>query len=99
MLIQKLHVVVGDVTITADRSKEVLFTQPFMDSGLLAVVRQRDDYIMSGFSFLKPFSAGMWVLTLGFFIIGGVAIYLLERKKHPQFEQSNPNRHCGSILW
>jgi len=99
MLTQKFDAVVGDVTITGNRSKEVLFTQPFMDSGLLVVVRLKDDHISSGFAFLKPFTPGMWVLTVGFFIIGGLAIYLLERKKHPQFERSNPSRHCGSILW
>ena len=99
MSMQKFDAVVGDVTITANRFKEVLFIQPFIDSGLLVAVRLNNDYITSGFSFLKPFTARMWVLTFGFFITGGLAIYLLERQKHQQLQGSKPSRSCGSILW
>ena len=99
MSMQKFDAVVGDVTITANRSKEVLFTQPFIDSGLLVAVPLKNDYITSGFSFLKPFTARMWLLTIAFFIIGGLAIYVLESKNHPHLEGWNPSRCCGSILW
>ena len=60
MLMQKFDAVVGDVTITANRSKEVLFTQPFIDSGLLVAVRLNRDHINPVFSFLDPFTPRMW---------------------------------------
>lgn len=96
---KEFDAVVGDVTITANRYKEVLFTQPFIDSGLLVAVRLNKDRITSGFAFLKPFTPRMWVLTIGFFITGGLAIYLLERQKHPQLKGSKPSRRCGIALW
>lgn len=91
---QKFDAVVGDVTITATRAKKVLFTQAVLDAGLVAVVRLRnEDNIRSGFSFLKPFSAGMWLLTLGFFISVALVLYILERRRN------SGSRQFGNIVW
>jgi ionotropic glutamate receptor len=98
ILFKEVDAVVGDVTIIAYRAHEVLFTQPFMDAGLLAVVPQVEDHISLGFDILKPFTAGMWVLILGFFITGSLTVYLLERRKNPQFE-GHPSRQLRSIVW
>jgi ionotropic glutamate receptor len=90
----KFDAVVGDVTITAKRAEQVQFTQPFLDSGLLAVVRLRNvDNINSGFAFLMPFSIGMWLLTLGFFTTGVLALYLLE------YRRNSASRQFGSTVW
>lgn len=98
ILLKEIDAVVGDMTIIAKRAHEVLFTQPFIDSGLVVVVPLVEDHISPGFDFLKPFTAGMWVLILGLFITGGLTIYLLERKKNPQFHGPTSGK-IGNIVW
>ena len=58
-VLQEVDAVVGDVTIIANRAYEVLFTQPFIYSGLLTLVPLVEDHISLSFDFLKPFTAGL----------------------------------------
>jgi len=80
LAVQKLDAAVGDFTITSKRSEEVLFAQPFLDSGLVAVVPLKDpDIISFGWVFTKPFTAEMWLLMAVFCISGGMVVCILER--------------------
>ena len=84
LCLQEIDAVVGDMTITANRSENVEFTQPFLDSGLVAVVRLKDEsFVHSPLIFMKPFNTQLWLLIAAFFACGGLAVYLLERRNNP----------------
>eukprot|EP00253_Pinus_taeda_P012034 PITA_12034 len=99
IVLKNLDAVVGDFTITSKRYQEVLFTQPFFDSGLVAVVPLKDqDTISYGWVFTKPFTAEMWLLVAGFLIFGGIMVYILERRDNRRF-RGQPSKKLGSMLW
>jgi hypothetical protein len=99
LAVQNLDAAVGDLTITSKRSQEVLFTQPFFDSGLVAVVPLKDQVTISfGWAFTKPFTGEMWLLLAGFFISGGMVVYILERSNNRRF-RGQPSKQFGSVLW
>jgi hypothetical protein len=46
---------------------------------------------------MKPFSAELWLLTDAvFFIAGGLAVYLMERRNNPRF-QGHPDKQFGNV--
>jgi ionotropic glutamate receptor len=96
---KEIDAVVGDMTITLNRSQKVEFTQPFLGSGLVAVVRLKDESFMrSALVFMKPFTTQLWLLIAAFFVCGGLAVYLLERRKNPPIRGKPASRRCGEIL-
>jgi len=99
IVLKNLDAAVGDFTITSKRSQKVLFAQPFLDSGLMAIVPLKDQGIINfGWVFTKPFTAEMWLLIAGFFISGGMVVYILERRNNRRV-QGQPSKQFGSILW
>lgn len=96
---KEIDAVVGDMTITANRSQQVEFTQPFLDSSLVAIVRLKDEsFIGSALIFMKPFSDQLWLLIAAFFVCGGLAIYFLERRKNSPIQRSPSSSRFGAIL-
>eukprot|EP00253_Pinus_taeda_P009668 PITA_09668 len=96
---KEIDAVVGDMTITANRSQQVEFTQPFLDSSLVAIVRLKDEsFIGSALIFMKPFSDQLWLLIAAFFVCGGLAIYFLERRKDSPIQRSPSSSRFGAIL-
>lgn len=77
--------VIGDVTILANRSKYVDFTQPFAESGLTMIVPVKLQ-AEKAWIFLKPFSKGMWGMTAAILVYTVVIVWLLERQSNPEFD-------------
>jgi ABC-type amino acid transport substrate-binding protein len=91
---------VAALTITSDREARLDFTHPFHTSGLGIAVHQRSggawwDAVERVFSerFLKALAPLLLLLTLI-----GVLVWLVERRRNPQFER-NAIRGIGSGLW
>ncbi|CAI9098698.1 OLC1v1035389C3 [Oldenlandia corymbosa var. corymbosa] len=83
--------VVGDVTILADRAKYVDFTLPYSEAGTVMVVRnrkQRDIWI-----FVKPFSWDLWLLIFGTCICIGVVLRILENRANCQSDFIGLKKH------
>ncbi|PKI61809.1 hypothetical protein CRG98_017786 [Punica granatum] len=75
---------VGDITILANRSKDVDFTQPFIESGLsMIVVAEVNEKKM--WIFLKPFTPVMWMASGGILIITMLTVWSLEHPSNPEF--------------
>ncbi|XP_074327042.1 glutamate receptor 2.5-like [Apium graveolens] len=74
---------VGDITILANRSDLVDFTQPFDESGLTLIVTVKDD---KSWIFLKPFTGEMWALSFALLIYTVLVVWLLERQTNPEFQ-------------
>ncbi|GLJ29200.1 hypothetical protein SUGI_0575930 [Cryptomeria japonica] len=64
----KYDAVVGDVTITANRTCETVdFTQPFKDTGLVMLARTTiKEEANNGWTFLQPFTPVVWATTAAF---------------------------------
>ncbi|CAJ1942153.1 unnamed protein product [Sphenostylis stenocarpa] len=76
--------VVGDITITTNRTKIVDFTQPYIESGLV-VVAPIKKLKSTAWAFLRPFTPMMWFVTGMFFLVVGVVVWILERRMNDDF--------------
>lgn len=73
----------GDITILANRSDFVDFTQPYAESGLAMVVPvKRDD---KTWLVVKPFSTKLWVVVIGLFGYTTFVVWFLEHGSNPEF--------------
>ncbi|WOG88184.1 hypothetical protein DCAR_0207418 [Daucus carota subsp. sativus] len=77
--------VVGDITILANRSKYVEFTQPFAESGLSMMVQYKHEP-SKAWLFLKPFSPQMWLATFTILFYTMFIVWCFERKSNPEFK-------------
>ncbi|EYU21231.1 hypothetical protein MIMGU_mgv1a021578mg, partial [Erythranthe guttata] len=72
---------VGDITITATRSRYVVFTLPIEDGGVTRIQKiQYDSDPNDKWFFLKPLNWKLWLTILALVIFTTLAISILERK-------------------
>ncbi|XP_074357247.1 glutamate receptor 2.5-like [Apium graveolens] len=94
---ENFDAVVGDITILANRSKYVEFTQPFAESGLSMMVQYKHEP-SKAWLFLKPFSPNMWLATFSILFYTMFIVWFFERKSNPEFK--GPFRdQLGMALW
>lgn len=88
---------VGDIAIVTNRTKNVDFTQPYIESGLfiLAPLKKLNS---SAWAFLKPFTPLMWGVTAAFFLIVGAVVWILEHRINDDF-RGPPRKQLTTILW
>ncbi|KAJ9690590.1 hypothetical protein PVL29_012974 [Vitis rotundifolia] len=91
--------VVGDVTILANRSEKVEFTQPYAESGLVMIQQVRSEEPHKAWMFLKPFPTKMWVITGALLVYTMFIVWAVEyRSNNPAFR--GPWRsQLGTALW
>ncbi|XP_012091712.1 glutamate receptor 2.9 isoform X1 [Jatropha curcas] len=88
--------IVGDVTILANRSDKVEFTQPYAESGLSMIVPVKSEE--SSWIFMKPFTWQMWVVTGAILIYTMFIVWFLEHQKNPEFRGPLKNQ-IGTAVW
>ncbi|XP_017408843.2 glutamate receptor 2.8 [Vigna angularis] len=97
------EVMVGDVTILANRSKVVDFTVPYIASGVKMVVPVKHGRDQNMWTFVKPFSWDLWLSIIIISAFIGLAILIMERNVNalPNQEGSpNQKKLCpATILW
>ncbi|GAB4824957.1 hypothetical protein Ancab_007829 [Ancistrocladus abbreviatus] len=93
----KYDAVVGDITITTNRTRIVDFTQPFMESGLVIVAPVKESK-SSAWAFLEPFTVQMWCVTGASFLFVGAVVWILEHRKNTEF-RGPPWQQLMTILW
>lgn len=89
---------VGDIEITANRSRLVDFTQPYIDSALVMVVTTKADKSQEAWVFMRPFTKGMWCLMAAMSVFTGFVVWLIEHKTNDEFNGS-PVQQFGKVLW
>ena len=82
---QEFDAAIGDITITANRSKFVDFTLPYTDIGLATLSRNAKT---SMWVFLKPLSSDLWIVSACFFILTGIVVWILEHRINEEFQGS-----------
>ncbi|GLJ41419.1 hypothetical protein SUGI_0857330 [Cryptomeria japonica] len=97
--LQNFDAVVGDVTVLANRSKFVDFTQPYTESGLIMMVAISDKRSSDSRAFLHPFTPAMWVTTVAFFIFTGAVVWFLEHRQNRQFRGAPREQVLTFILF
>ncbi|WMV34960.1 hypothetical protein MTR67_028345 [Solanum verrucosum] len=95
---QKHDAVIGDMTISANRSKYVDFTLPFTESGISAVVPVKDDDKKNAWIFVKPLKRELWMTTGAFFVFIGFVVWVLEHRVNKEF-RGPKCKQVGMILW
>ncbi|KAI3965654.1 hypothetical protein MKX01_010611 [Papaver californicum] len=84
---KKFDAVVGDVTITANRSKYVEFSQPYTESGVRMIIRRTDENLTNRpWWFLGSWSKDLWFTTIAFFLSTGFSVWIFEKGKNPEFQ-------------
>nr|GMC62348.1 glutamate receptor 3.6-like [Ipomoea batatas] len=88
---------VGSIAITTNRTLMVDFTQPYIESGLVVVApfRERGS---NAWAFLRPFSPMLWCVTGMFFLVIGVAVWILEHRMNDDF-RGPPRKQLETIFW
>uniref|UniRef100_A0A0D3BX46 Glutamate receptor n=1 Tax=Brassica oleracea var. oleracea TaxID=109376 RepID=A0A0D3BX46_BRAOL len=95
---QKYDAVVGDTTISANRSKYVEFSLSYTPSGVGLVVPVKDNVKRSSAIFLMPLTWGLWLLSLLSFFIIAIVVWVLEHRLNPEFDGPG-NYQISTILW
>ncbi|KAF7836260.1 glutamate receptor 3.3 [Senna tora] len=88
---------VGDIAIVTNRTKIVDFTQPYAASGLVVVAPFKKTK-SGGWSFLRPFTPLMWIVTTSFFFFIGIVVWILEHRINDEF-RGPPKQQIITILW
>ncbi|CAN6182366.1 unnamed protein product [Urochloa humidicola] len=83
--LKKYDAMVGDTTITINRSSYVDFTLPYTESGVQMVVPMKKNWSSSLWVFLKPIEPILWAAFLAVFIFTGFVIWLVEHKESRDF--------------
>ncbi|KAL8253094.1 hypothetical protein R6Q59_036787 [Mikania micrantha] len=101
-LIDRVHAgefdaAIGDISITANRSKYVDFTWPYTDLGLAALTRNANA-TASLWIFMEPLGSDLWLASACFFILLGFVIWVLEHGTNDEF-QGSPIQQIGVTLW
>ncbi|GLJ46365.1 hypothetical protein SUGI_0977280 [Cryptomeria japonica] len=95
--LKKFDAAVGDITILKNRSKDVDFTQPYVEAGLVVVVPVKK-INSNPWAFLKPFTPEMWLTTAAFFLVIGAVVWILEHKLNSEF-RGEPQKQIVTIFW
>ncbi|XP_010687160.1 glutamate receptor 2.7 isoform X2 [Beta vulgaris subsp. vulgaris] len=92
--------VVGDVTILANRSKFVDFTQPYTKPGLVMIVPLKPMESNKARMLMKPFSWQLWLFLLGTLLYIVFVVGLIESRNtnNSEFEGRWTNR-ISVALW
>ncbi|XP_021753242.1 glutamate receptor 3.2-like [Chenopodium quinoa] len=88
---------VGDIAIVTNRTRIADFTQPYADSGLVVVAPVKK-LSSNDWTFLRPFTPLMWVVTAVFFLVVGAVIWILEHRLNDEF-RGPPSKQIMTILW
>uniref|UniRef100_A0A161WZ08 Ionotropic glutamate receptor C-terminal domain-containing protein n=1 Tax=Daucus carota subsp. sativus TaxID=79200 RepID=A0A161WZ08_DAUCS len=88
--------VVGDVTITDNRSQYVEFTIPYTDIGVGTIARVKTNEDM--WIFTKPIDVDLCLLTAVFSILTGIIIWAIEKPINEEF-QGSPSEQIGTIFF
>ncbi|XP_047959745.1 glutamate receptor 2.7-like [Salvia hispanica] len=95
---EKYDIVVGDFTITANRSELLDFTIPYTESGVAVIVPIKANDSKNAWIFMKPLTTGLWLTAGAFFFFTGFVVWALEHRVNEEF-QGPPLHQVGTAFW
>ena len=91
--------VIGDLTVTAKRREIISFSTSIFDDSLSIVIRKPTSIDLDLFSYLKPFSGGLWMIILVATVYASVVICLLERRENVALRDRSIMSTAGMSVW
>ncbi|XP_047964151.1 glutamate receptor 2.2-like isoform X2 [Salvia hispanica] len=95
---EKYDIVVGDITITANRSELLDFSFPYTESGVAVIVPIKDNDSRNAWIFMKPLTTGLWLAAGACFFFTGFVVWALEHRVNEEF-QGPPLQQVGTVFW
>ena len=92
-------IVVGDVTVTANRRELVGFSNAIFDNSLCILIRKTTDVDIDLLSFLRPLSRNLWSLLLGVCLVAGVLVCLVERRHNAALVNRSISSQMAMSTW
>ena len=92
-------IVVADLTVTAGRRDTVAFSTPIFDNALRLIVRKKPVVDLDLFSYLKPYTFGLWMAMLAVIVYAALLVYLFERKDNDALHKGNPLSSFCMSTW
>ncbi|KAI9191229.1 hypothetical protein LWI28_005437 [Acer negundo] len=96
---KKYDVVVGDITIVANRTYHVDFTLPYSESGVTMLVLVTHGKHINMWIFLQPWRWDLWVAVIASFVFMGIVIRIMEYPTVNTAFAGSRNRQLGMTLW
>ncbi|XP_028771771.1 glutamate receptor 2.5-like [Neltuma alba] len=90
---KELDAAVGDTEIMAYRYRYVIFSQPYVESGLDMVVTVKPNKSKQTWMFTSAFTKETWLVMTAMHIFIGFIIWLMERQVNEEL------RGLGAMLW
>jgi polar amino acid transport system substrate-binding protein len=96
----EIDLLIGPVTITAERATQVSFSQPYFDTGfaILAPALEMNIWERLGPFFSTNFLYAVIILLFILSLVG-VLVWLAERKTSPEAFGSHPLKGIGTGIW
>ncbi|XP_055348136.1 probable glutamate receptor isoform X2 [Paramacrobiotus metropolitanus] len=95
-LLQKnADLIVGDLSVIAERESVLDFTIPFMNDGFIILMQKDAQKTFDIFSFMSPFSARLWVSLLLALIVSFVIVLLVGRLSAMEWQRPSDQPRNG----
>ncbi|XP_056176777.1 glutamate receptor 2.3-like isoform X2 [Syzygium oleosum] len=96
--LQQYDAVVGDITITANRSLYVDFTMPFTETGIAMIVPIETSRSANMWIFLQPLTVDLWLVIGAFFVFTGCVVWTIEHNDNNEFK-GPLSQQIGMVMW
>lgn len=91
--------IVGDVTILAERKKKVDFSAAIFHNSLRIIIRDKPTPKVDYFAHLRPFSWSLWLVIAGALICSFILLYLFERKDGDRWSWRTSTLGIGTSIY
>lgn len=95
---QNFDAVVGDITVTENRSLYVDFTMQYTGADIVMVVPILHIRSKNAWIFLQPWTWDVWLTTACFFLFIGFVVWVLEHRINEDF-RGPPSHQVATGVW
>lgn len=92
-------ILMGDVTVTAQRRDIVFFFSSIFDNSLSLIIRKPISVDVDLFSYLRPFSEKLWIGILAATVYASILICLLERRANAALRDRSLLSASAMSIW
>lgn len=90
LMADRADLAITDLTVTSEREEGADFTMPFMDLGISILFQKPKKEDPDLFSFLQPFSGGVWACVIGSFFLVSFSLFIMGRMSPQEWDNPYP---------